>query len=300
MSGSELVATLNSYSTRKDFESEIECERKTYATNFKDCYPKPIKDIYKLIGTFPFRTLICQHNQLSYYDCDESGEDGVFLVKRQSSTLCTKSPTREDGMLTKQEALRLEAGIGNCTIFNYRTHKVSIFSCSCKFHISWGLPCRHMLRVHFFYNWKKFECVKINIIAKQWFIKPLLRNDSTFLSVEVDVSEERNNCSKTIAERRGILSKYASILIESSCSSQSKFEGSVDSIIKRIKEVSGRDISGDDVFINPDNQLSKRQRRCFPADLSAPTGKSYKAASQQMKAILNKQSIESKSKIISL
>ena len=165
MSGSELVATLNSYSTRKDFESEIECERKTYATNFKDCYPKPIKDIYKLIGTFPFRTLICQHNQLSYYDCDESGEDGVFLVKRQSSTLCTKSPTREDGMLTKQEALRLEAGIGNCTIFNYRTHKVSIFSCSCKFHISWGLPCRHMLRVHFLYNWKKFECIKNNIIA---------------------------------------------------------------------------------------------------------------------------------------
>ena len=52
MSGSELVATLNSYSTRKDFESEIECERKTYATNFKDCYPKPIKDIYSLTSLF--------------------------------------------------------------------------------------------------------------------------------------------------------------------------------------------------------------------------------------------------------
>ena len=52
MSGSEFVATLNSYSTRKDFESEIECERKTYATNFKDCYPKPIKDIYSLTSLF--------------------------------------------------------------------------------------------------------------------------------------------------------------------------------------------------------------------------------------------------------
>ena len=133
----------------------------------------------------------------------------------------------------------------------------------------------------FFPQLEKFQCVKNKINTKQWFVKSSVRNNKTFLPVSVSKSAESD--SKTIAERREMLSRYAAILVESFCVSQAKYEGSVLSLTKRIKEVSGKDISSDDVYINPEKHHSKRQGKCFPADISAPTGKSYKNASKQMK-----------------
>jgi len=43
MSGQELLQILNSYSTRKQYESLIETVKKSYECNFKDGYPSNIK-----------------------------------------------------------------------------------------------------------------------------------------------------------------------------------------------------------------------------------------------------------------
>ena len=86
-----------------------------------------------------------------------------------------------------------------------------------------------MLRVHFFYNWMKFDCARDKIIAKQWFVKSIVRNNNP-----LSVSESVEIDSKTIAERREMLSKYAAILVESSCSSRLKYEGSMLAMKERI------------------------------------------------------------------
>jgi len=81
------------------------------------------------------------------------------ILIRQKDTYKSLNPSlTKTGKLTNEEVNIIDSVLGSA-IVPYKKHVVTTSSCSCQFHENWGLPCRHMLRVHFHLNWQLFDDV---------------------------------------------------------------------------------------------------------------------------------------------
>ena len=184
MSGKDLFTTLTSYCSRKEYESQVETTKKSYAINFKDDYPLNIKNLFSTIGSFAFRSLVCQYNQMNFYTCKEI-KDKEFIVERVQVSRKVSNKSFDDLKISYENMICFEIGIGESDVIQSRKHRVTLTSCSCQFNLSWGLPCRHMIRVHFHTNWLFWDKVTKHVINSQWLVKKRFR----FLQVVLKVRD---------------------------------------------------------------------------------------------------------------
>lgn len=77
----------------KEYESLIETEKKSYEYNFFLLLSSAYKKFaFKYIGSFPFRSLICQYNQMNFYSCQQSHND-TYIIERFQSVNDSKKVT---------------------------------------------------------------------------------------------------------------------------------------------------------------------------------------------------------------
>ena len=295
MSGQELLQILNSYSTRKEYESLIETEKKCYECNFKDDYPLHIKNLRSRIGSFPFRSLICQFNQMNFYSCQHS-ENDTFIVERFQS-VNDNQKGNSNFTVSNENMLCNEIGLGGSKVITSRKHRVTLTTCSCQFYLSWGLPCRHMLRVHFQKNWNSWLVVENEIINLNWFVKQNIL-------VSGSSGSEKNASVSTVDsldKRKVDLKHWTSLLVECSLKSASDTHSTINLIKDQIKKLTGReDVEDMVVYNNPEINVKQKQKRIMPGDVSAPTSKAYKNSSKKRRTELNEKVKNLKTSIINL
>jgi len=280
MTGVQVIDAVNDYTASKDYEAAVEVERRTYSTNFRECFPKPIRLLHDILGKFPFRTLVCQLNQISFYDLHVKDEHHYIVICQKDTYKSLNPSLTKTGRLTNEELNIIDSGLGSA-IVPYKKHVVTTSSCSCQFHKNWGLPCRHMLRVHFHLNWQSFDDVVVN---EGWKVNSeVIKTCNLVEQRQVNGEKQVPPSLHTVQERSDILKKYSSLLVECSRHNENSFRETLHIMKERVKQLTGR--SENFVFPNPKQQTTQHQKRKMPSNIGAPTGKASKLAGQMAKTL---------------
>ena len=297
MSGKELFSTLTSYCSRKEYESQIETTKKAYTMNFKDDYPLHIKNLFSTIGSFPFRSLICQYNQMNFYTCQKI-EDETYIVERVKVSQQVSNKSFNDLKISYENMICMEIGVGENNVIHPRQHKVTMTSCSCQFHLSWGLPCRHMIRVHFHTNWLFWDLVPKHVINSQWLVK---KNYSISTSCSHGERLSIVSTFDNLEARKKELDHWASLLVECSSKTESDTKSTINMIKNQIQQLTGRtDVQDMIPYKNPDIVSNQHQKRIMPGDISAPTSKAYRKCSKKRRTLEKEKIKNLKTSIINL
>ena len=122
----------------------------------------------ELVSPFAYSLLMAQEAQAMRYNVElmaqVHGADATYRVKRADSKQQKVVALDSDGMPTADTyAIDEEFGLQEYDPAGGRV--TSVNSCSCQFFTSFGLPCRHLMRLHLQLNMNTFDPY---LISKKW------------------------------------------------------------------------------------------------------------------------------------
>ena len=285
MSGRELLEVMDNYSNRLDQESLITTERLMYEHCIKDNLPAIIKNLKNVVGSFAFRAISLQVSQSEHYKCvlvkeSSNKHQSEYDVSRFIEKATNGNATTIDDStlsLTNNARTNLEISSGIVSLNGHRTHQTTLISCTCQYPTSWGIPCRHMLRLHSILNWEYFaDCVP-SIISKNW---NLYSSDEVIAeNIEPSFSYEPTFVEDTKINRESKIMSLARTLCDAVSTSSSKSNEVISLLTNQLEKVTGRnDLHQTTIMHNPQLDKEQNTNRFQPGDVSAPTNKTAKRA----------------------
>ena len=295
MTGKDLLEALDLFESRIEKQTIIETERILYHHYIKDNIPIRIKELKNTIGPFAFRALCLQVSQMENYKWVKSDVEDTYIVERFVESNNASMPefgiNEQDLCLSASIQRNLEISSGTVTLCGYRKHRTSLQSCSCQYNLSWGLPCRHMLRIHSVHNWQRFRELKSVIISDNWCLNEDVDNEEPH-----NVSVSQGTCLEveTKEDRASKILSLAKTLSDEVCNSSVKSQEVIIALTSLIEKYTGReDLSTSNIVPNPELKQSQNKHRYQPGDVYAPTNKTAKrAASKHRRDEANKKKKE--------
>ena len=142
----DLAKALINYGKSVELKNDTKVERDILTSMARAMNAASMAIVHELeqkVTPFAMKILKAQQSQMLAYDIAEA-QTGIFIVKRRDMA-CTPIIAL-DGNVYDDHGLDSPSSAKKEHIL---PKIVTITSCTCQFQTCWGLPCRHMLRLHF-------------------------------------------------------------------------------------------------------------------------------------------------------